>query len=97
MEGQINRLRRCEKITAPRPRRLGRLMCGKPSAFRQAPQPSLNALMLSPRYGKAEPFRRSGGRAAIFSHLLRGSSGRGTVELGWNCFAPDCYRCRSWI
>ena len=26
--------------------------------------------MSSPRYGKAEPFRRSAGRAAIFSHLL---------------------------
>ena len=42
--------------------------CGKPVAFRK--RPSLNALMLSLVDGKAEPFRTSGGRAAIFS--LRG-------------------------
>jgi hypothetical protein len=47
--------------------RLRRLMYGKPVALWQAA--SLNALLLSLADGKAEPFRTSGGAAAIFSHL----------------------------
>ena len=33
-------------------------------------RPNVKALVLSPMYGKAEPFHTSGGRAAIFSQLL---------------------------
>ena len=32
------------------------------------------SLILSLRSGRAEPFRTAGGRAAIFSHLLRGKA-----------------------
>ena len=51
----IPRLRRCEKITAPRPRRLGRLICGKPSAFRQAPQHKCFSVKPEVRKGRAFP------------------------------------------
>ena len=66
--GFTHRLRTCEKIPGHRPMRLRRLPCGKPAAFRERLNP--RSLILSVRSGRAEPFRTSGGRAAIFSHLL---------------------------
>ena len=83
MEGQINRLRRCEKITAPRPRRLGRLMCGKPSAFQQAPQPK--CFNVKPEVRKGRAFPQIGRQSRDFftppEGLKRQRYGRAGLEL----------------